>query len=107
MRITDEHFPERDLSAVKPSEADERHVPEVTLHLKIDQEMFHRVYDEFDENIIKKQRDGSFIVTVSWPEDDWVYGRILSYGEYIEVLEPEHIREIIKIKTSKIYKKYL
>ena len=106
LHITDVHFPERDLSAICPLDSDERQSPEVTIKLKIDTEMIHRVYDEFDENIIKKQRDGSFIVTVSWPEDDWVYGRILSYGDYIEVLEPEHIREIIKEKVKKMTKKY-
>jgi predicted DNA-binding transcriptional regulator YafY len=41
------------------------------------------------------------------PEDEWVYGTILSYGEYAEVLEPEHIREIIKNKILKTVKKYL
>jgi len=56
---------------------------------------------------VERQPDGSFIVSVTWPEDDWVYGTVLSYGEYIEVLEPEHIRKIIKEKTQKISKKYL
>jgi predicted DNA-binding transcriptional regulator YafY len=107
LHITDKHFTERDLSAITPAESDERKPPEVTLKLKIDKEMFHRVYDEYGESIEKRQKDGSFIVKVTYPEDDWVYGRILSYGEYIEVLEPEHIREIIKKKTSKINKKYL
>ena len=68
--------------------------------------MTYRVYDEFDEDSVKKQEDGSFAVTVTWPEDDWVYSTILSYGEYIEVVAPEHIREIIKrktLKTAKIY----
>ena len=107
LRITDEHFPERDLSTISHSDSVESQSPEVIFKLKIDPDMIHRVYDEFDKNIVKKQKDGSFIITISWPEDDWVYGRILSYGEYIEVLEPEHIREIIKKKTSKIIKKYL
>ena len=29
------------------------------------------------------------------PEDSGMYGFILSFGEYAEVLEPEHIRSII------------
>ena len=108
LHITNEHFQERDLSAISYAESDsgERQTPEVTLKLKIDKEMFHRVYDEYGESIEKRQKDGSFIVKVTYPEDDWVYGRILSYGEYIEVLEPEHIREIIKEKAKKLTKKY-
>ncbi len=108
LTITDERFVERDFLANVPNPIPESHQkPDVTLKLKIASEMTYRVYDEFDENFTEKQSDGSFIVTVTWPEDDWVYGTILSYGEYIEVLEPEHIREIIKEKTLKTVKKYL
>ncbi|MFZ5967353.1 MAG: WYL domain-containing protein [Bacillota bacterium] len=42
------------------------------------------------------------MVTAIFPEDEWVYGYVLSYGNYVEVLEPFHIREIIigKMKDS-------
>jgi len=75
--------------------------------LKIEPEMAHRIFDDFDENMIEKQPDGKFIVSVTWPESYWVYGFILSYGEHVEVLEPKHIREIIKNKASQIKNKYL
>jgi predicted DNA-binding transcriptional regulator YafY len=63
--------------------------------------------DEFDDSMIELQPDGSCIVSVKWPEDNWVYGFILSFGEYLEVLEPKRIRKIIKNKLSIIGKKYL
>jgi len=108
LSVTDELFTERDYLANTPNLAPVSHIkPDVTLKLKIAPEMTYRVYDEFDEDWAEKQPDGSFVVTVTWPEDEWVYGTILSYGEYIEVLEPDHIREIIKEKTQKISKKYL
>lgn len=106
--VTDENFSVRDLLAIPPNPSPAGHQkPDVTLKLKIAPEMTYRVYDEFDEDMADKQPDGSFIVTVTWPEDDWVYGTILSYGEYIEVLEPEHMREIIREKLKKTAKKYL
>jgi len=106
--LTNESFTERDLLAIRPTAGrDEHQKHDVTLKLKIEPEMTYRVYDEFDEDNVEKQPDGSFIVTVTWPEDDWVYGTILSYGEYIEVIEPEHIKEIIKNKMLKSVKKYL
>ena len=74
---------------------------------KISPKMACRVYDEFGLESIKKQKDGSFAVSISCPEDDWVYGMILSYGEYMEVLKPEHVRKIIKKKSRQILKKYL
>lgn len=79
----------------------------ITLVLKIDARMEYRLYDEFDETCIVKDRDGNFVVTTEFPEDEWVYGYILSYGDYAEVLEPMHIREIIKRKFEDGFKKYL
>jgi predicted DNA-binding transcriptional regulator YafY len=105
--ITDVHFTERDLLMVNPTPPEPSHQkPDVTLKVKIAREMTYRVYDEFDEDDVEKQADGGYIVTITWPEDDWVYGWILSFGEYIEVLEPEHIRGIIRAKAKKILEKY-
>jgi predicted DNA-binding transcriptional regulator YafY len=69
--------------------------------------MTYRVLDEFAQDVEEQQPDGSFIVKVSWPEDEWVYGTILSFGEYIEVLESPHIREIVCEKARKILGKHL
>lgn len=108
LKLTEEYFEQRNLlaSPLNP-EPDEHRKQDIALKLRIEPEMAYRVYDEFDEDMAEKQADGSFIISVTWPEDEWVYGTILSYGEYIEVLEPEHIREIIKNKTLKTAKRYL
>jgi predicted DNA-binding transcriptional regulator YafY len=110
LSVTDEVFSERDLMAAGPDGNPARHQrplkEDVTLKLRIEPEMAYRVYDEFDEEDAVKQPDGGFIVTVTWPEDEWVYGGILSYGECIEVLEPEHIREIIQSKARRMAEKY-
>jgi len=107
LTVKDEQFAERELLSIPQNNTPTGHQkPDVTLKLKISPEMTYRVYDEFDESTAEKQPDGSFVVEITWPEDDWVYGTILSYGEYIEVLEPEHIRKIIKEKSQKTAKKY-
>jgi predicted DNA-binding transcriptional regulator YafY len=106
--MTEEHFTKRDLqTAPIIPEPDLNEKSSVALIFKIEKEMAHRVYDEFDDKCINKQPDGSFIVSIIWREDEWVYGTILSYGEYIEVIEPEHIKKIIKNKYLKALKKYL
>ena len=61
-----------------------------------------RVEEYFDESYIKFTSDGSMIVSVNYPEDDWVYATILSFGEYVEVLQPEHMREAVLEKAKKI-----
>jgi len=103
--LTEEHFQERDISSIPAEESQpNRHRPDVTIKLKIAPEKTFRVYEEFPCGEL--QPDGSHIVTVTWPEDEWVYGFLLSFGEYAEVLEPEHLREIVQEKARKIFAMY-
>jgi len=106
--ITDEFFGDRELPETQPLPVpSEHHKQNVTLKMRIAPEMAFRVFDEFGGETPEKQPDGSYIVDITWPEDDWVYGFILSFGEFIEVLEPEHIKHIIRQKAEKIMGKYV
>lgn len=78
----------------------------VTIRMRIEESQAYRVYDEFEEGQITKEKDGNFLVTFSYTEDEWVYGYILSFGFFAEVLEPLHIRCIIKNKLEKTLAKY-
>ncbi len=80
---------------------------QIRLILRIDASMAFRIYDEFDPAAITKNQDGSFVVASRLPEDGWVYGYILSYGDAAEVLEPQWLREAIKKKLEDGLKKYL
>jgi predicted DNA-binding transcriptional regulator YafY len=106
LTVTDERFAERDITTAPPYPTLTSTGHSENIKLKIAPEMTYRVHDEFDENMAKKQNDGSFVVSADWPVDDWVCGKILSFGEYIEVLEPEYLREIIRDKAKKIAEKY-
>jgi predicted DNA-binding transcriptional regulator YafY len=79
----------------------------ISLVLKIDSKMAYRLFDEFCPEDIESNLDGSFIVRTTIPEGHWIYGYIMSYGEYTEVLEPKHIREAMKSKYENALKKYL
>ena len=108
LTVNDEVFPVRDLLAsVAMNTGEPSNRPDTTVTLKIAPEMTYRVIDEFDEDEAKRNPDGSFTVTVTWPEDEWVYGTILSYGEYIEVLEPDRVREIVSKKAKIFFEKNL
>jgi len=107
LKITTERFTPRDLPPTNPTAySNENQPPLVKYKFRVKPEMISRIYDEFEGGTIKKQRDGSYIVTILWPEDNWVYGTILSYGEYIDVLEPESIRQTIKEKVLKVAEIY-
>lgn len=107
IKLTNKHFEKRDLLNSINNTSVRNEKRDITLKLKIAPEMTYRVMDEFDESDVELQSDGSFIVIVTWQEDDWVYGKILSYGNYAEVLEPEYAREIIKNKLLETVKKYI
>lgn len=89
------------------TESHETTIKIIKLVMKISSSMAYRVYDEFEQKSIAKTADGSFIATLNLPEDEWVYGYILSFGDYGEVLEPEHVREMIKRKLENSLQKYL
>ena len=65
-----------------------------------------KVEDSFGEEQIHFLDNGDMIARVSYPEDEWVYSTILSCGEHVEVLEPLHIRKIIRGKAKKILEHY-
>lgn len=83
-------------------------IPDLTrIVLKLDSSQAYRIFDEFSDEETSANNDGSFTVTLYYPDDEWVYGYILSFGHYAEVLEPLHIREIITERLKKSLDKYL
>jgi predicted DNA-binding transcriptional regulator YafY len=78
----------------------------VHLVLNFSPEARARVMDFYDEDQIETLQNGDMILKVSYPEDEWVYSNILSYGNHVEVLEPAHIRKIIQEKAKKIAELY-
>ena len=78
----------------------------VSFKLHIASSMAYRVYDEFDENSIIRNEDGSFEVTASYPENDWVYGYIMSFGNTAKVIEPDYVKDIIIKKLEAALEQY-
>ncbi len=104
IKILEDHF-ERELPQEKKEE--KYNFKNISLELEISKEMAYRVYDEFESKEITKKNDGNFIVKVEYPENEWVYGYILSFGEYVKVLSPNKAKNIIKNKLEKTLKNYL
>ncbi|MBE5983455.1 helix-turn-helix transcriptional regulator [Lacrimispora sp. AGF001] len=74
--------------------------------LRFPKEMAYRVYDEFNEDEITEQENGDFIAAAYMPEDTWLIGYLLSYGMYVEVIEPAYLRKVLSDEAKKIYEKY-
>lgn len=54
-----------------------------------------RVYDEFGRDCIKKQADGSLVVSTGLPRDEWIVSYLLSFGPEVTVLAPDSLREAL------------
>lgn len=103
VKMLQEHF-EREL----PKEENEQYnFKTIELELEINKAMTYRVYDEFESKEITKKEDGNFIVKVKYPENEWIYGYILSFGEYAKVLNPGYAKNRIKDKLQRTLKNYL
>lgn len=76
--------------------------PFTHLELRFSPEVAHRVYDEFDESAVSIQGDGSFLVTADMPEDDWLYGYLLSFGAAVQVRQPECVAQGLALRAKKI-----
>ncbi len=103
IKILDETF-EREL----PQEQERKpyDIKLISLELEISKEKAYRVYDEFEKESITQKEDGNFIIHVDYPENDWVYEYILSFGEYIKVIAPEYAKDIVKEKIQKMIRNY-
>lgn len=84
----------------------EKNYRTINFKLHLDQSVAYRVYDEFDENSIIRNEDGSFEVTVTYPESDWVYGYIMSFGNAAKVMEPAYVRDIVIKRLRETLRKY-
>lgn len=74
--------------------------------LEIDASEAYRVYDRFDEEEITVRPDGSFLIQISYPLDDWVYGLILSFAASAKVIEPEEVRTELQKKLVQMQNRY-
>lgn len=68
-------------------------------------ESAYRVYDEFNPDLVQRQENGDLLVTVRMPYDEWVIGFLLSFGDYVEILEPLSLKEVLAERAKKIYEK--
>ncbi|MBP7479143.1 MAG: YafY family transcriptional regulator [Spirochaetaceae bacterium] len=79
----------------------------LTIKARVESTLYFRVLDEFPGDVMEKQKDGSIIVTFRLPDENWIYSYLLSFGEHMEVLEPECVRQKIQESLIKAAGKYL
>ena len=105
LTLTEEHF-DKSMEDFEINDEKEA-VKRVKVIAEIDKSQAYRVYDEFSEENINKMKNGNFEVIMENPESEWVYGYLLSFGEYLKIKEPERIKKILSDKIEKMRENYL
>lgn len=90
--------------SLTPAYKEEYNLPVFKLHFS--EKIAYKVYDEFQEKYIKKLDDGTLEVTFRYRLSDWTFLYLLSFGEYVEIIEPVEARNILKEKARKILSMY-
>lgn len=106
LEIKEESFTKRDFKLVEKNREEKEVWNTVKVKLKVKREALYRAFDDFDEESIMENKDGTYEVTMEFPESEWLYGYILSFGPYVEVLEPLRIRNIVLQKMKETLNMY-
>lgn len=108
--VKNENFIRRNIKDINTTPSKQLVKNMVNLKLKFSKDVLYRIFDDFDQDKIIDNQDGTYEVNIDFPENEWLYGYILSFGNSVEVIEPKYIRDIIlhKIKeTIKLYESKL
>ncbi len=104
--VLPDSFNPMDLPEEMPEKNPEKPREYMHVRLLFSAEAANRIYDDFHEDMVRREPDGRFSLTASLVDDDWIYSLILSYGNQVEVLEPEYLRSRVKerlMETLSLY----
>lgn len=80
----------------------ERTIP---VKLKFSPQVAFRVYDEFTDNVTADV-EGNLYLCIDLPDNEIMYSYLFSFGNNVEVTEPDYVRKTMKEKLLLMLKKY-
>lgn len=101
LTVTEEVF-QRIRALPEPLLPEEPWGEHMELKLRFKPHMAFRVLDEFPKQDIKEEEDGSFLVKMAYPKDVQALPYLLTFGDGVEVMEPECVRQWLKKKAENI-----
>ncbi|MBU1101385.1 MAG: YafY family transcriptional regulator [Bacteroidetes bacterium] len=104
--VQDEIFKRKNVKYEEHFSSSSENVKMIRMLLKFSPKVRMKVEEYFEDEHIEYLSNGEMIAAFDAPEDDWVYSMILGFGDYVEVIEPKHMRSAIKEKTEKILALY-
>ena len=107
LTLTNEYFERRLINYNINSNDNDISKKIVKIIVEVDKSQAYRVYDEFSEENISKAENGNFKIIMENYENEWLYGYLLSFGEYLKIITPERIKNILSHKIEQMRKNYL
>lgn len=106
LQVEDKLFKRRETSYHDLEQASLTNTNSTSITLKFAPQARTRVEDYFDRETIEILNTGELIVTVYFPKEEWYFPMIFSFGEHVEVLGPERIRQAVASKIKLMQAKY-
>lgn len=108
MEVLEKAFNPREVSLEQYPWENEWSSPDnlIEIDLVFDPEMVSIVEEWFGGETVELD-DGRIMVKMMLPENNWLYGFLLSFGTGVEVISPPHLRSIVAGIAEEIYKKYI
>jgi len=102
--VTEQQFERREHSGLEQTDWERQwnNVRPVTMVLRFAPQARARVEEFFGMEKLETREDGYFTVKQTYPEDEWVYGFLLSFGDQVEILEPERLRLLIRDRARRV-----
>ncbi|MFD1412469.1 helix-turn-helix transcriptional regulator [Oceanobacillus jeddahense] len=75
----------------------------VHLDLLFSEKIAYRVFDEFNRNYITRQNNGTLLVSIDMPNEEWLIRYLLSFGKFIKILSPASIRSRFLEEVKAMY----
>ena len=80
--------------------------PGVPLVLRFRPRVRVQVEEAFGLHNVQAQEDGTLIVRVTYPDNHWLYGMLLSYGPDCYIMEPAFVAERVKKDAGSVFMLY-
>ena len=78
----------------------------INLKMRVSSAGAYRVFEDFEENEITRNEDGSFSINTNLPDGEWIFNHLLSYGTLLEVFEPISIRNELVNRITQMASTY-
>ncbi|REK71820.1 helix-turn-helix transcriptional regulator [Paenibacillus paeoniae] len=78
----------------------------IEVTLRFYPQAMHLAEEWFDIEELQPLESGGCVVVTFFPENEWLYGFLLSFGPAAEVLHPPYLREILENRAAQIVQVY-